>query len=339
MIADPIRHCLGIDRATLRDLVADLHRPKAATYWCDLVASLLVGYAAFALLPVGHPLSLVAIALYGVASLAFYRALIFTHEISHKNLRKMPAFRFFWNALSGTPALIPSYFYEEHRVHHAKHTYGTIEDGEYLAYSRLPMRAKLLLVGVSPLVFPVLYLRFLVLTPLIIVFPPLRAFVLSHVSSLVIDPGHRRTVSAKRLPMRWLCQELACFAWCVLIAIGLAIGIIIPARLAEGAAIVSGIFALNAVRTLLAHKYTGDRQEMAFHEQILDSCDYPRLLSELWAPVGLRFHALHHLLPNLPYHSLGTAHRRLMAVLPPDAPYRSCQQTSLIVGLWSVIGR
>jgi fatty acid desaturase len=336
VVADPIRSCLGIDRATLRDLVADLYRCSAGTYWCDLVVSLLAGYAALVFLPVGDPFSLLAVALYCVATLAFYRAVIFTHEISHKTLKKLPLFRFFWIVFCGTPALLPSYFYDDHRVHHAKRTYGTLQDGEYLAYSRLPIRYKLLLLGVSPLVFPVLYFRFLVLTPLMIVFPALQRFVLGHASSLVIDPGHRRPVPGTTLPMRWLLQELACFGWCVLIAIGLGTGIIPVARLVEGAMIMSGVFALNALRTLLAHEYAGDRREMAFHEQVLDSCDYPGRLSELWAPVGLRFHALHHLLPNLPYHSLSTAHRRLMAVLPPDAPYRNCQKTSLISGICSV---
>src|SRR3546814_17099824 len=37
----------------------------------------------------------------------------------------------------------------------------------------------------------------------------------------------------------------------------------------------------------------------------------PALLAPLWAPVGLRYHALHHLLPSMPYHSLGEAHQRL----------------------------
>jgi len=49
----------------------------------------------------------------------------------------------------------------------------------------------------------------------------------------------------------------------------------------------------------------------------------PAVLPLLWAPVGLRYHALHHLLPNLPYHSLGAAHRRLLAQLPADSPYRA----------------
>ena len=47
----------------------------------------------------------------------------------------------------------------------------------------------------------------------------------------------------------------------------------------------------------------------------------PGLLAELWAPVGLRYHALHHLLPSLPYHSLPEAHRRLAAQLGSGSTY------------------
>ena len=41
------------------------------------------------------------------------------------------------------------------------------------------------------------------------------------------------------------------------------------------------------------------------------------------APVGLRYHALHHWIPSLPYHNLGRAHRLLVATLRSDAPYRA----------------
>ena len=60
-------------------------------------------------------------------------------------------------------------------------------------------------------------------------------------------------------------------------------------------------------------------------------------LTVLLFPVGLRYHALHHLFPALPYHRMGTAHRRLMQNLPPDSPYRAVNHTSFaeVVGeLW-----
>jgi fatty acid desaturase len=104
----------------------------------------------------------------------------------------------------------------------------------------------------------------------------------------------------------------------------------------------TGVFvmAINALRTLGAHRWThlGDR-EMTFVEQMLDSVDYPNhpLIGGLWAPIGLRFHALHHIFPTMPYHALPEAHRRLMKELPADSPYRQCQADSLhevLVTLW-----
>jgi fatty acid desaturase len=47
----------------------------------------------------------------------------------------------------------------------------------------------------------------------------------------------------------------------------------------------------------------------------------------------MRFHALHHLFPSLPYHALGAAHRRLMARLPPDSPYRLTEAPRLSASL------
>jgi len=74
---------------------------------------------------------------------------------------------------------------------------------------------------------------------------------------------------------------------------------------------------------------------MTIEQQLLDSVNVPGnpLITTLWAPVGLRFHALHHLLPGLPYHSLGTAHRRLLAELPADSPYRQ----TVVSGLWPTL--
>ena len=337
MPSDQIRACLGIDRQTLRGLVGDLYRPSAVIYWSDLTLSLTIAYGAFALFPLWNIVSFMGAALYCVSVLACYRAIIFTHELAHQRVRELPAFRLAWEVFCGTPLLLPSHFYDEHGVHHAKRTYGTSRDGEYLAYARLPMRRALLLLAVSPFAFPALVFRFLILTPLSLVSPELRSFVRSRASSLAIDFDHRRPVAEARMLSRWMYRELACFGWCVLIAAALVVGLITFSRVIEAEAILTGVFALNAMRTLVAHKYAGDRQAMQFHEQVLDSNDFPGLLAELWAPLGLRFHAVHHLLPNLPYHALRTAHRRLIAVIPPDGPFRACEHRSLIGGIRSAI--
>ncbi len=334
---DQIRACLGIDRDALRDLLGDLYRHKAMVYWSDLVLSFTVGYGAFALFPVGDPVSVMGVALYCLAVLACYRAIIFTHELAHMPSGRFPAFRLAWDVLCGMPMLVPAYFYDEHRVHHGKRTYGTSRDGEYLAYARLPLYRALLLLAVSPLVPPALVFRFLILTPLMLVLPKLRRFVLTHASSLVIDFEYRRPIEDAAMPKRWIFQEAACFGWCVVIAIGVIVGFIGVSRLIEAEAILTGVFALNAVRTLVAHKYAGERQPMGLDQQVLDSNDFPGLLGELWAPVGLRFHAVHHLLPSLPYHALGTAHRRLIAAVPPDSPFQACQNRSLISGIRAAI--
>jgi fatty acid desaturase len=74
-------------------------------------------------------------------------------------------------------------------------------------------------------------------------------------------------------------------------------------------------------------------------EQVLDSSNFPDGLAWLWAPLGLRYHAVHHLFPSLPYHTLGTAYRRLMQALPQDSAFRQTYRRSLFAGLDEVIGR
>ena len=63
-VVDPTRACLGIERYALRDLMADLYRPRQAIYWVDFLLSAMIGYTAFALLPVGDPWSFSGCLLY-----------------------------------------------------------------------------------------------------------------------------------------------------------------------------------------------------------------------------------------------------------------------------------
>jgi mannose-6-phosphate isomerase-like protein (cupin superfamily) len=63
---------------------------------------------------------------------------------------------------------------------------------------------------------------------------------------------------------------------------------------------------------LAAHRFASDGRPRDHLGQFADSIDTPAgWWAALWAPLGLRFHALHHLFPTLPFHNLRPAYRRL----------------------------
>jgi len=94
---------------------------------------------------------------------------------------------------------------------------------------------------------------------------------------------------------------------------------------------------LNQARTLVAHLWENEGETMTVTGQYLDSVNVPPpgWVTVLWAPVGLRYHALHHLLPSLPYHALTEAHRRLCAELGAGSTYAR----SNYPGLFPLLGR
>jgi fatty acid desaturase len=89
---------------------------------------------------------------------------------------------------------------------------------------------------------------------------------------------------------------------------------------------------LNQLRTLVAHLWENDGEPMTVTAQFLDSVNVPPpgWMAAIWAPVGLRYHALHHLLPSMPYHSLGEAHRRLAAHLGQDSTYAGANHPGML---------
>jgi fatty acid desaturase len=72
---------------------------------------------------------------------------------------------------------------------------------------------------------------------------------------------------------------------------------------------------------------------MTVTAQFLDSVNVPPpgLAAEIWAPVGLRYHALHHLMPSMPYHDLPEAHRRLARELGTGSTYEGANHPGMMV--------
>jgi fatty acid desaturase len=305
--------------------VRDLTRPRPAIYWTDFLLTLLVTYAAFAVFIAGRFPAIVQIAAFVVSGLAMFRAVVFTHELVHQRAGSLAGFGLAWNLLCGVPLLMPSFLYSNHSGHHRHDAYGTWADPEYLLRTSR-WRFRVVVFMLLPVIYPLLpFLRFLVLTPLAAVSARMNLFVWRFASSLyVMNEVYRREPDAtSRSAMRWAMEVLCClWAWTILV---LTVSGTIPLSVI-GRTYLLLVFwmAVNQVRTLVSHRYVwGGESPVSYLDQVLDTNTFIRgkVWPHLWAPLGLRYHALHHLLPALPYHAMGAAHRRLVSALPAGSPY------------------
>lgn len=314
------------DKAMLKaaaNLTRDLNQPSAAIYWADMLCSALLGYASLAA-TILAPSTLVGAVTAFVAILALYRAGSFIHELTHLKPNAVPGFRLVWNIIIGVPLLAPSFMYEGvHNQHHAKPYYGTVNDPEYLPLALMkPWTIPVFLVAAA--LAPIgLLIRFGLLTPLSLLSPRLREAVVARYSGLQINPMFRRPKPEGKFARDWFLQEAGATIWAMSLIILAATGIVPLREFAIILVVLSGVMFLNQVRTLVAHLWENDGEPMSVTEQYLDSVNVPPpgLLPALWAPVGLRYHALHHLLPGVPYHDLGEAHRRISRELDASSPY------------------
>lgn len=316
----PIADDMAMLRAA-RDLTKDIAEANPRIYWSDFLVSTVIGYAALAgAILVGS--TWLAVLLGVVSALALYRALLFIHELSHIHRNALPGFRTVWNLLIGIPMLTPSLMYEGvHTIHHTRTRYGTVEDPEYLPLALMKSWSLPLFILISLLAPPALVIRYAVLTPLGLVIPPIRKFVWERFSALSINPDFRRRPPADELRRRFFWQETGASVWAITL---LASTFFVGWRpLLIALAVFSLTAVLNQLRTLVAHLWENEGEPMTVTAQYLDSVNVPPpgIIAEIWAPVGLRYHALHHLLPSMPYHSLAEAHRRLSANLGAGSTY------------------
>ena len=309
--------------ASVRGLTADLYRPNRAVYWLDLGAGAAIGYTALGVATYGsNPVLRLVCGI--VAVFALYRAVMFIHELMHVRRGAVPGLWTVWNALVGVPLLLPSFMYEDvHRLHHSKACYGTRNDPEYLPLVRAGLPTIVALLFGSLLAPVLLFVRFAIIAPLAAIVPAVRRVMIERMSSLVINPEFRRALPAPAAAVRWIVLEAAgvLYVWTALAL--LATGTLLLSSFLTAIAVGAGIAFVNQVRTIVAHRWESDGHATDAVGQLLDTVNVPppALLPALWAPLGLRYHGLHHLLPALPYHNLGKAHRRLIAELDPASPY------------------
>jgi len=322
------------DKAMLRaavELTRDIAEARAGIYWPDMLLSALIGYAALVgAILLANP---VLVVLSGtVAVLAFYRALLFIHELTHIHRNALPGFRLVWNLLVGIPMLTPSFMYEGvHTLHHKRTQYGTAEDPEYLPLALMKPWSLPAFILIALLAPPALIIRFGILNPLSVVIPPLRKLVWERFSSLSINPDFRRRSPEGDMKARVLWQEAGATVWAIVLLASTQFVGWRPLLIALG--LFSIVAVLNQLRTLVAHLWENDGEPMTVTAQYLDSVNVPPpgMIAEIWAPVGLRYHALHHLMPSMPYHSLPEAHRRLKKELGEGSTFEGANHAGMLV--------
>lgn len=328
------RERIADDKAMLRaaaEMARDLAAHKPLIYWSDLLVSVLVGYAAL-FEAVTTPSLAIGLIAGLVSALALYRAGSFIHEISHMKPGAVPGFRIGWNLLVGLPMMLPSFMYEDvHVHHHARIKYGTVEDPEYLPLALMKpwsLPVFVLLAVLAPLG---LLIRYALLAPLSLLIPRLRKHVIERYSGLVINPAYRRRMPTGRFRTEWLVMETGASIWAIALIVLTATGVLPLKAFLIFLAVISVSTVINQIRTLVAHLWENDGEAMTVTAQYLDSVNVPppALLPALWAPVGLRYHALHHLLPSVPYHNLGIAHRRITAAVEQGSPYHKASYKGL----------
>jgi fatty acid desaturase len=319
-----------------RNAVRDLHQASIPIFWADFLVSAGLAWTMLGVASLQPVVSAGFAAAFLVCVLALYRALCFMHELTHLRPNALPGFETAWNLLTGVPALMPSLIYTMgvHQSHHRLATYGTEQDPEYMPFAKSHWMTAAFVVQSVFIPF-VLLVRFLLLAPVSLVCPPLRRVLAERASALTMHGKYRRDAAPELLRSMTVWESAITGVWGA--AILLAVRGVLPWRLFAvwyGAMAVTAL--VNILRTLGAHHYESEGDPLDRTGQLLDSVDTPGAWwTELWAPVGLRYHALHHYFPGIPYHNLPEAHRRLVAALPSDAAYTR----TLSPGLWHTLRR
>jgi fatty acid desaturase len=163
-----------------------------------------------------------------------------------------------------------------------------------------------------------------------------------HASSLTMNWRYERRLTAQddwtSTALEWLCWARATWMLAIVFA-GFSDWTRLPLLYSLGL----GVLLLNQARQLADHHFDSEGEPLDMDAHILDSCNFtgPCWMTWLLFPFSIRYHALHHLEPTLPYHNLAAAHAHLSTNLPSDSPYHRLEQPDwwTVAGKTLIIGR
>lgn len=303
-------------------------RPNAWIYYTDLLLSCAAGNALIALATLSEPFSPTQIGAIFLAAIFIFRASIFIHEAYHVG-KQMKRFRLAYNLLFGFLHKFPYYCYTPHYYHHSPKHYGTIQDPEYdtLGHSSAFYNLVAPLFLMIPIPF-FLAIRWGIL-PLFLPFigEKARLAIYKRASTLVMNVKYERPLPTAEERKQWYQEDAGCFLYSALTAVLIIHGTLPWQVLPVWFATAYVAMVLNAYRAMISHRYFSGFENTTHKQMIIDSGTYAghrfSVLTSAWLyPLGLRYHALHHMFPQIPYHRMGKAHRWLMETLPENHPYR-----------------
>jgi fatty acid desaturase len=329
-------------RGTMRDSDRDYFVVKPWRYWLDFIFSTMCAYSSamvFLLVPIfswtAEPWSWQQGVAWALAVFWLYRLGSLVHEVCHLQHKEMRVFKVTWNLVVGVMTLAPSpFFTRHHRDHHSRRLYGLPEDPEYVINICEPgnWRSIAKYVGLIAAFPLIVFLRFF-LAPLTFITPKVRDWTLRRASSLTLNSRYERKVTAfDRKAITSV--ELLCWIRATAIPTVVLLGAAPWTRMPMLYFLGLSVFVLNQLRQLADHHFESNGERTAMSSHVLDSCNYTGWdpLTWLLFPFAIRYHALHHLFPSLPYHNLAAAHVYLIQNLPADSPYRDLDEP----GWWSV---
>jgi fatty acid desaturase len=318
-------------KQVVQESETDFFRVKPVRYWFDFLLSVTLAYTA-ASIYLAYPLgSWQQIAAYPFAIFWLYRLGSLVHEVCHLGHHEMRVFKVVWNLVVGVMTLMPSpFFTRHHRDHHSQKMYGRPEDPEYVVNIFRPgsipsIVCYALIVAAFPLI---VWLRFF-LSPLTFLHPKLREWALTRASALTMNWRYERKLTDFD---RWAVtsMELLCWIRAAAIPAAVLLGAAPWTRMPLLYALGLGTLVLNQMRQLADHHFETEGEEFTMEDHLFDSCNFTGrdFLTWLFFPFSIRYHALHHLFPTLPYHNLKACHYHLVETLPADSPYRRLDQES-----------